>query len=228
MTASNYLWNPENAIPSEIKVMLNGENLTSKSYVIIFLEIISLLKKQRRTGWVDFNIKECESISDHMYRMGIISTLLPEKVVNILSPEQEEVALNKSRCVQIAVVHDMAEALVGDITPKDPVPKAEKHYRELSTMDYLTETLIKPYNEKAAKEIKELWLEYEDITTIEARYVKDIDKFEMVLQAFEYEKAHNKALDLSQFFDSVASIKTTEIKELANEVMTQRARFWGA
>lgn len=39
-----------------------------------------------------------------------------------------------------------------------------------------------------AAEIKELWLEYEDCTSEEARVVKDFDKLEMIVQADEYEQ----------------------------------------
>lgn len=34
------------------------------------------------------------------------------------------------RCVRLALVHDMAECIVGDIAPADNVPKEEKHRRE--------------------------------------------------------------------------------------------------
>lgn len=44
-------------------------------------------------------------------------------------------------------------------------------------------------------ELYELWKEYEELKTTEAIYCKDIDKFEMVVQAFEYEKEHLKARD---------------------------------
>jgi putative hydrolase of HD superfamily len=30
------------------------------------------------------------------------------------------------RCIKMALIHDLAEALVGDITPMDEVPKTEK------------------------------------------------------------------------------------------------------
>lgn len=39
-----------------------------------------------------------------------------------------------------------------------------------------------------AKEITSLWQEYEDAATPEALLVKDLDKFEMIVQALEYEK----------------------------------------
>lgn len=223
-------WTPESAIPEDLKADL--KTITATNYILVFLQIISLLKKQRRTGWVEQNIQNCESISDHMYRMSIISNLLPEKVEDITNEGSKIVQLNKSRCVQIAVVHDMAESLVGDITPKDTkIDKNEKHHRELETMKFLCNHLIKPYNESAAELILQLWLEYENISTIEARYVKDIDKFEMILQAFEYEKdfQSNSSVNvqgLNSFYDAVASIKTKEIKELAAEVMRQRSEFW--
>lgn len=40
----------------------------------------------------------------------------------------------------------------------------------------------------AALEIKQLWYEYEDCTSEEARLVKDLDKLEMIVQADDYEK----------------------------------------
>lgn len=39
-----------------------------------------------------------------------------------------------------------------------------------------------------AQEISGLWEEYEDASTPEALLVKDFDKFEMIMQALEYEK----------------------------------------
>lgn len=34
------------------------------------------------------------------------------------------------RCIKLCLVHDMAECIVGDLTPADDVPKEEKHERE--------------------------------------------------------------------------------------------------
>lgn len=51
-------------------------------------------------------------------------------------------------------------------------------------------------NTEEVKEIAELWHEYEDAKTPEALFVKDLDKFEMIVQALEYEKCnchYNKA-----------------------------------
>jgi 5'-deoxynucleotidase YfbR-like HD superfamily hydrolase len=47
-----------------------------------------------------------------MYRMGIITMLCPP-----------ELGIDRNRCVKMALIHDMAEALVGDITPPDNIAK---------------------------------------------------------------------------------------------------------
>lgn len=193
--------------------------LASKSKVnsmLAFTQIVRLLKTQPRTGWVDRGIplEKTESIADHMYRMSIIAMALPNRQVNI------------DRCVKIALVHDIAESLVGDITPFGGVTKAEKHRRELDTIDYLVK-IVSPYNSEFAEEMKELWLEYEEIRSPEAVYVKDIDKFEMIQQAWDYEQEYGQKYDLSEFYRSRSNIKTPEIGELCDEVIRQRKQFFG-
>ena len=83
------------------------------------------------------------------------------------------------RCVQIALVHDIAEAVVGDITPFDGVSKDEKHRREREVVGKIEEML----GPRVGGHISRLWWEYENKSSAEGRLVKDIDKFEMVLQA---------------------------------------------
>lgn len=208
------LWKPDAAVPPKIKALL--ANNTPTNSMLAFTQIVRLLKTQPRTGWVDRGIPvaETESIADHMYRMSIIAMAVPSRQVNI------------DKCVKIALVHDIAEALVGDITPFGGVTKEEKHRRELETIEYLVE-LVKPYNESFSREMMELWLDYEEIRCLEARYVKDIDKFEMIQQAWDYEQEYGLKYDLSEFYESRAAIKTQEIGELCDEVIRQRNEYIG-
>jgi putative hydrolase of HD superfamily len=55
-------------------------------------------------------------------------------------------------------------------------------------------------NDTIATEITELWLEYEEGKSPHSKLAKQLDKFEMIVQADEYEQAHNRRLD--EFFDS--------------------------
>jgi putative hydrolase of HD superfamily len=51
-----------------------------------------------------------------------------------------------------------------------------------------------------AAELRRLWEEYEAQETAEAKFVKDCDRIEMILQALEYETRNGVALDT--FFES--------------------------
>lgn len=201
------VWKPQDHVPEELQNILSKKH---PNYVLAFLNIVQQLKLQKRTGWLDHNITPCESISDHMYRMGVTSMMIKDPKVN------------RDKCVRIALVHDIAEALVGDITPFDGVSKEEKHRREWETIQYLCQEFIRPYNEIAAKEIMEHWLEYENISSLEARYTKDIDKYEMLVQAFEYEREYGSKVDLNQFWSAMSSIKTDEVKGWADDLYKLR------
>lgn len=204
------MWAPESAVPDHIKQLLvpSGDN-SNIDYILAFFQIVRLLKTQPRTGWVDHGIPNPETISDHMYRMSIMAMCIPNEKIDI------------SKCVKVALVHDIAETLVGDITPFGGVDKEEKSRREYETVKYLSK-IIEPYNAWFSKELVELWLDYEEIRTIEARYVKDIDKFEMIEQAWEYEQEHGPSHNLDQFYRAQSSIKTDEIKALCAALIEKR------
>ncbi|CAN3369177.1 5'-deoxynucleotidase Ygk1p [Diutina catenulata] len=203
-------WAPETALDDKIRALLTSNS----NYIHAFIQIIRYLKTRKRTGWIDrgIPIDKVESIADHMYRMGILAMIVPNKQVNT------------DKCVKIALVHDIAESLVGDIPPYANVTKAEKHRREYETVKYLS-TLLKPYNPDFAHEIVELWLDYEEIRTIEARYVKDIDKLEMIQQAWEYEQEYGLQYNLDEFYLSRPAIKTPEIGQLCDDLVATRTAW---
>lgn len=51
-----------------------------------------------------------------------------------------------------------------------------------------------PADSKAGPRIKALWHEYEENATAEAKFVKDLDKLELGLQAAEYERGEPLSL----------------------------------
>ncbi|XP_060214936.1 uncharacterized protein LOC132641864 [Lycium barbarum] len=198
---------------SKMDLMNDGVEVSSSpSNAIDFLTLCHSLKTTKRKGWVNHAIKGPESIADHMYRMSLMALIAGDLP-----------GVNRERCIKMAIVHDIAEAIVGDITPSDGVPKAEKSRLEQAALTEMCKVLG---GGMRAEEIKELWQEYENNASLEANLVKDFDKVEMILQALEYESEHGKVLD--EFFLSTAGKFQTEIgKSWAAEIHSRRNSIQG-
>ena len=68
--------------------------------------------------------------------------------------------------------------------------------------------------------------EYEDQSTPESHIVKDLDKFDMILQAFEYEIAEAKPGYLEEFFKSTEGcFKHPRILSWVEELYSQRKDY---
>ncbi|KAK9450242.1 HD domain-containing protein [Limtongia smithiae] len=203
-TPSATEWQPSLVLPARILALPSP---------LSFFCILRFLKTQKRTGWLDKGIANAETISDHMYRMAVMCLLAGDQ------PGLEGVALDAQKCAIIAIVHDLAEAIVGDLTPCDQVPQDEKHRRERISMLFLSD-LIRPHNPRGAEILYESYIAYETGSSPEARFVKEIDKFEFILQSAEYldDIAHGgevKADGLDEFYnssDARKKIKTPVIK----------------
>ena len=131
---------------------------------------------------------------------------------------------DSAKCVKMALVHDLAESLVGDITPHDGVSKADKHAAEAAAMERLAGALAAggPHFRGVADDMLALWGEYEACSTREALLVKDLDKVEMILQAHEYEGAQK--VPLEEFFRSTrGAFLTPAGNALADDVRRRRA-----
>ncbi len=132
------------------------------------LDAALTLKEVARAGWVRVGIASPESVAAHSYGVAwLVLALCPPGV-------------DRGRALAIAVLHDLAEARVGDITPHDGVPREEKRRREEEAMAHTLAAL--PH----APELLALWREYEDGSTPEGRFVKACDRLDMGLQAKRY------------------------------------------
>ncbi|XP_074578054.1 5'-deoxynucleotidase hdd1-like isoform X2 [Curcuma longa] len=155
--------------------LLRSASPAAASSIVDFLTLCRRLKTTKRKGWINHGINHPESIADHMYHMALMSLIAGDIP-----------GVDRERCIKIAIIHDIAEAIVGDITPSDGVPKVEKSRREQEALNEMCKILG---GGLIADEIQELWQEYENNSSTEANIVKDFDKVEMILQALEYEIA---------------------------------------
>ncbi len=71
------------------------------------------------------------------------------------------------------------------------------------------------------KKLTSLWMEYEKQETFEAKFVKDLDKFDMILQADEYERRYN--MTLHSFFGSTQGVfQTPQVQRWDKYLRSQR------
>ncbi|KAL9118279.1 MAG: hypothetical protein Q9187_005177 [Circinaria calcarea] len=106
----------------------------------------------------------------------------------------------------------MAESVVGDIPTYAEVPKEHKHKLEDSGFRYIR-SLLDPAKPNLGKELRDAWLEYEQGKTAEAQWIRDMDKFECMVQAHEYEQRTYGEKDLEEFQGLSSKITSSKGKE---------------
>jgi len=142
--------------------------------LVDFLETAGRLKTLLRTGWVDSGIAAPESVADHSYRVTLLSMILAD-----------EEGLDSLRAVRMALLHDLAEAVVGDLTPMQKEGKTDWQMEERDAF----RRLIVAVPDRLAEPYLDAVEEYLAGASPEARLVHAADKLEMLLQAREYEVA---------------------------------------
>jgi putative hydrolases of HD superfamily len=149
---------------------------------IELLQKINKLKNLKRKGWILKKVPNPESVAEHSFQTSIMVLLLADKF-----------NLDKNKCIQMSLIHDVCECIAGDITPHDNITSEQKSKLEKEAM----ESLFKNIDEN----IIQLWEEYDKKETPEAIFVSEIDKIETIFQAFEYEQKHKKEIfDLTEFY----------------------------
>ncbi len=181
------------------------------SGLLPFLRVAGALKRVPRAGWVHAGVPtRIESVADHSWRVAVLAVML------------EDGPHDRQRALRMSLLHDIQEALVGDMIPqsKSGVSAAAKHEAERKAVQQLVEML--PEGAALRDELPALFREYEEGTSTTAVFVKDLDKAEMLLQAAEYEA--ESSVDLQEFFDStIGRIQTPQVKALLKQLMEERS-----
>ncbi len=173
--------------------LIEGEDLPP---VIRTYYALSQLKRLLRQGWLrcDVPAERCESVAEHSFAVAILALFLARDHF----PE-----LDAFHVAKMALLHELGEIGAGDITPFDGISPDEKERRERESMIESLRDL------PGAEEYRALWEEFEAGETPEARFVNDIDKLEMGLQAALYEREGLEGLD--HFFESSARLVSSPV-----------------
>jgi putative hydrolase of HD superfamily len=177
---------------------------SQKSDIVSFFHVVCNLKKVRRSGWIHkSNILSPESVADHSYSMCMMSMVLSE----ILNLDTEHI-------MKMANLHDLAESIVGDNTP-DMISHDEKIIQESKTM----REIISKLPDNLHKKYLDIWNEYVENKTISSKFVHNIDKLEMALQAKEYELDGYSKRSLQVFLTSAAEYISNDEFELVSQIL---------
>ena len=139
------------------------------------------LKHLARAGWLRIGVSQPESVAGHSWGVAWLTLLL--------LPD----SMNRERALSYAVIHDIPEVRIGDLTPYDGVAAEEKVRRERAAMTALCAKLPR------GDHLVGLWETYTQQTDEEARFVRQLDRLDMALQAVVYAQDGH---DVTEFMDS--------------------------
>ena len=184
------------------------EKKQAHPFIKMFYEI-SHLKHLFRQGWLHRGVptSQCETVAEHSFNVAIMAFFLAESWF----PE-----LDQTKILRMALLHDLGEIYAGDIVPASGVQPEEKYSAERESLE---QTLNSLPNSAVYLQI---WEEYEQGDTLEAKFVRQIDRLEMGFQASIYE--HQGHDNLDEFFVSVENaVQDPELINLLDQLQHCRA-----
>jgi putative hydrolase of HD superfamily len=137
-----------------------------------FLRNAERLKTVTRSAWTSAG--EPESVAEHTWRLALMALVVAPRVPQV----------DFARLVKICLVHDLGEAIGGDIPAPEQARRAaagsDTGKGAAERRDLVT--LLAPLDHGLRAEILGLWDEYEAASTPEAKLAKALDKLETILQ----------------------------------------------
>ena len=150
------------------------KNLVNNDVIKLFLQL-SHLKNLYRQGWLTkllgMEYKEnVETVADHSWSVALLAISIIEKY---------NLKYDIEKCIKLALVHEFGEIYAGDYTTNS-IAKDKKHILEKEAVEKLLHDI------HFKNDFQELWNEYENGESEEAKYIKQIDKLECMMQAVCY------------------------------------------
>ena len=170
-----------------------------------FFQKVLELKNIPRQGWKDkLDMDKVESVADHSYSTAIMSMVLSDLE-----------GLDTEKIIKMALLHDLAESIVGDITP-DKMNYERKIKMENKAMIQILENLPSSISQQYII----LWYDFQKNSSKEANFLHEIDKLEMVFQAkFYLDKGISKEKLRSFFKTANNEIKSEQLRVILSRIL---------
>jgi len=136
--------------------------------ILSTLRMAEALKRELRHNWLSDGRQE--SVAEHTYQMALMAILVAPYL---------ETKVKLERTLKMVIVHDLVEALVGDVPFFETGDrKAQKAAREAKAIDQIRDGLPP----EAGNDVHALWHEFENGLSPEAKLARALDNLEVQLQ----------------------------------------------
>ncbi len=133
-----------------------------------FIKRAEKLKTELRHSWLSDKDRR-ESVAEHSWMMALIAMAIFDSI---------DLEVDKLKVMKLVTIHDLAEAIVGDVPSFDEKGREGKYEREKAAMEQITKGLPPA----VAEEFLALWEEMEEKKTLEAMLAQCLDKSEVLIQ----------------------------------------------
>jgi putative hydrolases of HD superfamily len=176
---------------------------------------IQRLKRLERTGWtLRGQPPGTESVAAHSYGVIVAAMLLADEI------SARGVRIDTGRLLRLAVLHDWAEARLGDMprTGGEYFGAEARRHAERAAFD----DIVRGLGTQIEKSYSQLHEDYEQRASLEARLVKAADVIDLLVQALSFERAGVRGLD--EFWEGVDE-RYFHLDGVAGEVVGQALRL---
>jgi len=146
------------------------------------------LKREPRKGWQKSVEERVESVADHSFAVALLALY-----------EGERRGYDMETILKLALIHDLEEAIIGDLTPRDKVHRGASRVQR--DREKAIRELLSKLPAKSRPTYLRLWIDLRERRSKEARLVHQLDKVEMAFQAKEYGKRTGQR-KMRDFYDS--------------------------
>ncbi|MDN3550836.1 HD domain-containing protein [Mucilaginibacter aquaedulcis] len=149
--------------------------------ILQFLHVAENLKRLTRHSWLSDGRQE--SVAEHTWRVSIMFLLVEPHL---------GIKVDSTRIMKMIIIHDIIEALVGDVPAFDTFNEDVKKLK-IENETRAIEDIREQLDNTVGDEFFDLWHEFEAKVTNEAKVANALDKLEAQVQ-------HNEA-DINTWLD---------------------------
>ena len=173
--------------------------------IIKLHEYIARLKELRRTGWVQRGVSDPETVASHSYAVALLTMIIADLR-----------GLNTLDAVRMALIHDLAESIIGDLTPEMKMRLGDLEERERRFF----EDLVKLMPRELAETYLDSWRRFSRGEDEVSRLVREVDKLERGLQAVRYlKKGYGEVKEI--YGSTLNELKDPELRKVLERVLKE-------